>query len=184
MLGTCFFGASALLVQCLGSGSTCRGPVKLADMAMGDMFWKVPAQVPLTSSILFSTEILAHSVSAHGERLKSSLPSSYSFVTLQPFPLCPAFPESSKITIKMIPRALCTALAVCALAFNVVATSKRSPLESSMKRGQKRARDATWEATRQKSSPHLSPRGANSTSRFLNNATQSQPSPPRPQRAS
>ncbi len=73
----------------------------------------------------------------------------------------------------MLPQALYTAFALCALALNVSADPKRSHLQLASQREQKKARDAVWEATRQKSSPHLSPRAANTTSRFFNNASAS-----------
>lgn len=64
-----------------------------------------------------------------------------------------------------------TAFAVCTLAFNAVAALKRSHLQSSIERKQARAEDAVREATY----PKIEARQANTTSRFLNNATQSQP---------
>ena len=64
-----------------------------------------------------------------------------------------------------------TALAVCTLAFNPVTALKRSHLQSSIERKSTRAEDAVREATYHK----IEARQANTTSRFLNNATQSQP---------
>ena len=64
-----------------------------------------------------------------------------------------------------------TALTVCTLAFNAVTALKRPHLQSLNSRKHARAQDAAREATYEK----IQARQANTTSRFLNNATQSQP---------
>lgn len=68
-------------------------------------------------------------------------------------------------------RKLFTALAVCTLAFNAVTALKRPHLQALTERKHARAQDAVREATFHK----IEARQANTTSRFLNNATQSQP---------
>ncbi len=73
----------------------------------------------------------------------------------------------------MVCQKIFTALAVCTLAFNAVTALKRPHLQSLNERKQARAEDAVREATYKK----IEARQGNSTSRFLNNATQSQPAP-------
>ena len=64
-----------------------------------------------------------------------------------------------------------SALFICISAFGVIAAPQRPHLENAFRRKQQRARDLVRDATIQK--PHLGPRSVNSTSRFLNNNTQS-----------
>ena len=64
-----------------------------------------------------------------------------------------------------------TALTVCTLAFNAVTALKRPHLQSLNSRKHARAQDAVREATYE----NIQARQANTTSRFLTNATQSQP---------
>ena len=71
----------------------------------------------------------------------------------------------------MLPRGLYTALAVCTLAFNVVAGMRRPHLETASKRAQERARDRVLEATRPRPSPRHS---SNNSSPFLNSASESE----------
>ena len=71
----------------------------------------------------------------------------------------------------MVSQKFFTALAVCTLAFNAVTAVKRPHLQSLKERKHTRAQDAVREATYHK----IEARQANTTSRFLNNATQSQP---------
>ena len=63
-----------------------------------------------------------------------------------------------------------TALTVCTLIFNAASALKRPHLQSLNSRKQARAQDAVRKATYAK----IEARQANITSRFLNNATQSQ----------
>lgn len=71
----------------------------------------------------------------------------------------------------MICPKLFEALTVCTLAFSAVTALKRPHLQSLNSRKHARAQDAVLEATYEK----IEARQANTTSRFLNNATQSQP---------
>ncbi len=74
----------------------------------------------------------------------------------------------------MFSRGFYAALTVGLVVLDVVPAARRPHLGSASHREQERAREAVRDATQQK---FLSPRAANSTSRFLNNATESQYNP-------
>ncbi len=74
----------------------------------------------------------------------------------------------------MFSRRFYTALTVVILVLDVVSAARRPHPGSASHRKQEMALDTVRDATHQK---FLSPRAANSTSRFLNNATESQYNP-------
>lgn len=111
--------------------------------------------------------------------VKGSVPSSSRDLLFTPLWLFSGFyslsPNSLLHThVKMFSRGLYAAIAVGILALDVVSAGRRPHLGSASHRKQERAQDAVRDATHKK---FLSPRDANSTSRFLNNATESQYDP-------